>query len=320
MNKKIESIINKINKLTDREVAFTGKNIDTIDGQTTGIETLDYAIGCGGYPKGRITEIYGLPGASKTSLALFNIATAQKQGVVCMFIDAEFALDINHAKSLGVDTDELIIVRPDSGEEALELVEKTLIEGGVGFIVIDSIPSLVPTPEIEADLNKPTMGGQARLIASGLRRLVPLVSRENAVLLLINQMRVNIMGGQYDPYITPGGMSLKFYTSVRIEIKMQEKLKKDGDAIGQRIRFRMKKNKVGMNNDEGYFDFVYNNGFTSVLDVLEIATKKGITNRAGNTYYFGDTKLGTGKDKALSFIQENPQLLSQIQELINSAQ
>lgn len=314
MDKKIQNIINKINKATNKEVAFAGDTTLKVEGQPTGVELLDYAIGCNGYPKGRITEIYGLAGSAKTSLALWSIAAAQRDGKVCMFIDAEFALDLQHAATLGVDVANLIIIKPDSGEQVFDVIENMLLEGDVDFVVIDSIPSLVPTPEIEADINKPTMGGQAKLIAAGLRRLVPLVAKKNVVLLLINQMRVNIMGGQYDPYITPGGMSLKFYTSVRIQVSSPEKLKKNGEVIGQRIKFKMKKNKVGMNNDEGLFDFVYNEGFTSQLDLLEVGTKKGILARSGNTYTFGDIKLGVGKDKSTEFLKENPQINEQIKK------
>lgn len=308
IDNKIQKIINKINKATNKEVAFGGNDTLKIEGQTSGIEVLDYALGCNGYPKGRVTEIYGLPGAAKTSLALWGIAQAQRDGKVCMFIDAEFALDIDHARRLGVDTDNLIIIRPDCGEEAFDVIEKMLMEGDVDFIVVDSIPSLTPAPEIEAEINKPTMGGQARLIASGLRRIVPLVSKQNAVLILINQMRVNIMGGQYDPYTTPGGMSLRFYTSVRMQISMMEKLKKAGEIVGQRIKFKMKKNKVGMNNDEGIIDLDFEKGFSSQLDLIDVGIKTGVISRTGNTYSIGETKLGVGKEKALEALNANPEL------------
>jgi recombination protein RecA len=308
IEKNIKDIINRINKASNKEVAFGGNDSLKVEGSSTGIEVLDYAMGCNGYPKGRITEIYGLPGAAKTSLTLWGIATAQKEGKVCMFIDAEFALDIEHAKKLGVDTDNLIIIRPDSGEEAFEVIEKMLIEGDVDFIVVDSIPSLIPVPELEAEINKPTMGGQARLIASALRRIVPLVAKQNAVLILINQMRVNIMGGQYDPYTTPGGMSLKFYTSIRIQISMLEKLKVSGEIVGQRIKFKMRKNKVGMNNDEGVIDLDYKTGFKSKLDLVDVGIKIGVITRSGNTYSIKDIKLGVGKEKALEALESNPEL------------
>lgn len=314
MNKNIKEIISKINKATQKEVAFSGDTKLKIEGQSTGVELLDYAIGCNGYPKGRITEIFGLAGSSKTSLALWGIAQAQREGQVCMFIDAEFALDLQHAIMLGVDVENLIIIKPDSGEQVFEVIETMLTDGDVNFIVVDSVPSLVPTPEIEADINKPTMGGQARLIASGLRRLVPLVAKKKAVLIMINQMRINVMGGMYDPYITPGGISLKFYTSVRIQISSVEKLKKGTDVIGQRVRFKMKKNKVGMNNDEGIFDFVYGAGFKSELDIVDVGTKKGVITRSGNTYMFGETKLGVGKEKALEFLKANSELQTLVRQ------
>lgn len=314
IEKNIQDIIKKINKASNKEVAFGGNDSLKIEGQSTGIELLDYAIGCNGYPKGRITEIYGLPGAAKTSLALWGIAQAQREGRVCMFIDAEFALDIDHAKRLGVDTDNLIIIRPDCGEEAFDVIEKMLIGGDVDFIVVDSVPSLTPTPELEAEINKPTMGGQARLIASALRRVVPLVAKQNAVLILINQMRVNIMGGQYDPYTTPGGMSLRFYTSIRMQITMMEKLKKGTDIVGQRIKFKMRKNKVGMNNDEGIIDLDYEKGFMSKLDLVDVGIKIGVIQRTGNTYSIGETKLGVGKEKALEALEASPELQSLVRQ------
>lgn len=318
MNKKIQDIIAKINKAARKDIAFAGETKKII-GQSTGVELLDYALGCDGYPVGRITEIFGQPGSAKTSLALWGIAQAQRDGKTCMFIDAEFALDLEHAKKLGVDIDNLIIIQPDSGEEAFEVTEKMLLSGEVDFIVIDSVPSLVPTPEIESEINKPTMGGQARLIASGLRRLVPLVAKQDAVLIMINQLRLNIMGGQYDPYITPGGQSLKFYTSVRIEVKNIGKLKKGDDTVGQKVRYKMKKNKVGMNNDDGEFTFVYEKGFESKLNLIEAGTKKGVIDRVGNTYSFGDTKLGIGKEKAQEFLDANPELLEKVHQALRQS-
>lgn len=312
-DKKIISIKDKINKITNKETAFTGEK-KVLEGQSTGVELLDYAIGCNGYPKGRITEIFGLPGSAKTSLALWGIAQAQRDGLTCMFVDAEYALDLKLAESLGVNVDDLIIIYPDTGEEAIEVVERVLLDKDVDFIVIDSVPSLVPTPEIEADVNKPTMGGQARLIASAMRRLVPLVAKNNAVLIMINQLRLNIMGGQYDPYTTPGGMSLRFYSSVRMQVSSTEKLKKGGDIVGQRVRYRMKKNKVGMNNDDGHFDYIYNDGFKSKLDLIEVGTKKGVIERVGNTYTFGETKLGVGKEKALEYLESNSELLLAVRQ------
>lgn len=309
---KIKKAIDSINKNKTENIAFNGLTKGKTLGQSTGVDTLDYAIGCEGYPLGRVTEVYGLAGSAKTSLCLFGIAQAQRDGKTCMFVDVEYTFDIEHALSMGVDVENLLVVYPESGEEAIESIEKMLLEDLVDYIVVDSIPALTPIPELEAEINKPTMGGQARLIASALRRLVPLVAKKKAVLLLINQMRVNIMGGTYDPYITPGGMALKFYASVRIQLQINEKLQKDGEVIGQRVKFKMRKNKVGMNNDEGMMDLVFDSGFTSKLDLLQMATKKGVTVRNGNTYYFGEIKLGIGKEKANAFLDANSELSAQI--------
>ena len=312
MDSKVKKAFDAINKHAKKDIAVVGSNKITVEGQSTGIELLDYAIGCGGYPKGRITEIFGLASSTKTSLCLFGIAQAQRDGKVCMFVDAEFALDFKHAIAMGVDVDNLIVLKPDSGEEVFDTIEQMLRDKLVDYIVVDSIPSLIPIPELEAEVNKPTMGGQARLVASGLRRLVPLVAKNDTVLIFINQLRKNIMGGTFDPYTKPGGMSLSFYISVSIRLANMGKLKKGDEILGQQIKFQMKKNKVGMNNHEGELKFLFADGFHSELNMVEVATKKGVLEREGNTYSFGEVKLGTGKEKANAALLENPQMLEQV--------
>jgi len=315
MNKKIQDIVNKLNKIANKDIAFAGQK-KVVEGQSTGVEMLDFDIGCGGYPKGRITEIYGIQSSAKTSLALWGIAAAQRDGKTCVFVDAEYSLDLGLADTLGVDVKNLIVLYPDNGEEAFSVIETLLRDKTADLIVVDSVPSLIPTPELEAEVNKPTMGGQAKLIASGLRRLVPLVSKQNAVLILINQVRANIMGGIYDPYITPGGHALKFYTSLRIELKNKGKLVKGEETVGQQVVYRMKKNKVGMNNDRGLINYVYNDGFYAELNLLAMGVKKGVITRSGNTYSWGEQKLGVSKAKAEEFLDENPEIAEQIKKAI----
>jgi len=317
MDKKIQDIITKLNKVANKDIAFAGQK-KVVEGQSTGVEMLDFDIGCNGYPKGRITEIYGIQSSAKTSLALWGIASAQREGKTCVFVDAEYALDLQLASSLGVDVENLIVLYPDNGEEAFSVIENLLRDKTADLIVVDSVPSLVPTPELEAEVNKPTMGGQARLIAAGLRRLVPLVSKQNAVLILINQVRANIMGGIYDPYVTPGGYALKFYTSLRIELKNKGKLVKGEETVGQQVIYRMKKNKVGMNNDSGLINYVYNDGFYAELNLLAMGVKKGVITRGGNTYSWGEQKLGVSKAKAEEFLETNPEIAEQIRKMIDA--
>lgn len=280
---------------------------------------LDFDIGCDGYPRGRITEIYGQEGTAKTSLALWSVAQAQRDGMQCLYIDAEYALDLQLAQKLGVNLDTLIIIYPKTGEEAIGVVERMLKEKVVDFVVIDSVPSINPTPELEAEVGKPTMGGQARLWASALRRLVPLVALSNSVLLLINQVRHNIMGGSYDPWVTPGGKALKFYSSVRIQLNRKDKLVKGDDVIGQRVEYKFRKNKVNMNNDSGFFDYIYNQGFVSELDIVAIAIKKNILTREGNGYFFNGERIAIGREKTNEAIRANPELSSQILEVIQQS-
>jgi len=318
MDKKIQKILEDINSKSTDPIAFVGEK-QRVVGQSTGIAMLDFDIGCEGYPRGRITEIYGQEGTAKTSLALWGVAQAQRDGLQCLYIDAEYALDLGLAERLGVDLDKLIIIYPKTGEEAIGVVERMLKEQVVDFVVIDSVPSINPTPELEAEVGKPTMGGQARLWASALRRLVPLVATQKAVLLLINQVRHNIMGGQYDPWVTPGGKALKFYSSVRIELKRKDKLIRGDEAIGQRVEYRMKKNKVNMNNDTGFFDYVYNEGFFSELDIVGMAIKKNILTREGNGYFFNGERIAIGREKTSEAIKANPELSSQILEAIQQS-
>lgn len=317
MDKKIEKALESLNKARGNRVAFTGDGIEKLDALPTGIELLDLAIGIGGLPIGRITEIHGLPGVAKTSICLHIIANAQRAGKTCMFIDAEHALDIEHARSYGVDLENLIIVQPYSGEEAFEIIEKMVSEDLVDLVVVDSIPSLNPTPELESEFNKPTMGGQARMITGALRRLVPLLSRKKTVMLLINQMRVNIMGGQYNPYTIPGGMALSFYSSLRLQFYRKGDIKKGDSLVGLQIGFKTVKNKCSSKKESGQFNLFFDTGFESNINVIEAGEEAGIITRNGNSYFYGELKLGTGKAKAAEAINSDLSLLNQVRELLS---
>lgn len=312
MNNKIQKAIEKLNKARGSKVAFTGSYIEKLVPLPTGIEALDEAIGIGGLPVGRITEFHGLPGSAKTSVCLHVIAQAQKAGKTCMFIDAEHALDIEHARALGVDLDSLIIIQPYSGEEAFEVIEQMVKEEVVQLVVVDSVPSLNPTPELEAEFNKPTMGGQARMITGALRRLVPLFAKKQATLLLINQMRVNIMGGQYQPYTIPGGMALQFYCSLRVKLHKKADIKAGDKLVGIQISYQVIKNKCSERRDYGHFNYIFDKGFDSMINVIDAGVNAGVIKKEGANYFYKGEKLGYGKEKVATMINADFNLLNQV--------
>lgn len=312
---KIEKAVLKINKEFG-EIAFKGSDRGPVEAMPTGIEALDIALGCGGLPRGRVVEFFGLPGSAKTSMALYIAGVAQKRGESVAFVDAEHALDMEHAANMGLDVENTLIIHPEFGEQALEAVEHMIREKTAGLVIIDSVSSLVPKAEIEGELNRPSMGGQARLLAAGLRRLVPLLSRTNAVVIFINQLRMNIMGGQYDPYITPGGMSLRFYTSVRVSLRRVKEITVGGELAGQTVEFNIKKNKVGRPNEKGEVRLFYDRGFDSEIDYIEAGVEKGVITREGNSYLFAEKKLGLGKEKSLAAIMADPALKAAVREAI----
>lgn len=315
--------IDKINKNANKQIVFLGSDSPhkDIEPLSTGIQALDVATGIGGFPKGRICEIFGLPGVAKTSFALSMIAHQQREGKTCAFVDAECALDMDFAAKLGVNTDDLIIIQGDCGEENFDAIEALLRDGAVDFVVVDSVPSMVPRAEIEADVNKPQMGGQARLIASGLRRIVPLAAKSGAVVLFINQQRINILGGQYNPYTTPGGIALKFYTSMRIELKKGSAISLGSKNIidGYQIKFLFKKNKVGSPSQEVVADFVFETGFQSTTNLIALCESKKIVtvDRTGGVFYNG-TKIGRGRERTNADLESNIELREELLKALNS--
>jgi recombination protein RecA len=264
---------------------------------------LDYAIGLGGLPVGRIIEVHGTFSAAKTSLCLAIIANFQKRNLPCAFIDAEFAFSAKHATSMGVDTDKLLMIQPDYGEQAFEIMEKILKDDSAKLIVVDSVSALTPKAEAEAEYGKPTMGAQARLMASGMRKLIGLVSKQKAIIIFINQLRMNIMGGQYDPYTLPGGQALKHYSSVMIELKKEKALMKGDKIVGYPIYIKIKKNKVGVPGEDCTVNLFFEDGFSAESNLLSLGEKAGLIRKEGNTIFYGDVKLGVGQNKAREFLE-----------------
>ena len=290
-----------------------------VDVIPTGSPSLDLALGVGGVPRGRIIEIYGSESSGKTTLVLHIIAEAQKKGGRTAFIDTEHALDPEYAKKIGVKMEDLLISQPDSGEQALDIVEALVRSGSVDLIIIDSVAALTPRAEIEGEMGDQYIGLQARLMSKALRKLTAIADKSKTAIIFTNQTRMQIGVMMYgNPVTTPGGKALKFHASVRIELKRKAQIKKGDEIIGSRIGAKVVKNKVAAPFKETEFDIIYGQGIAYFADILNLAFRKGIVSRSGTTYSFGDKKLGTSFEKAVDFLKENPQLgkeiLKQIKE------
>jgi len=279
---------------------------------STGCFSLDVALGIGGVPKGRIVEIFGPESGGKTTLALHIIAQAQKNGGFAAFIDAEHALDPQYAQKLGVDIDELLISQPDMGEQALEITETLVRSGALDLIVIDSVAALVPRAELEGDMGDSHMGLQARLMSQALRKLTGTVSRSNTCVIFINQIRekIGVMFG--NPETTPGGRALKFYTSVRMDIRRIGPIKEGTDSIGNRTRVKIVKNKVAAPFKMTEFDIMYGKGISYVGDILDLALKGDIIQKTGSWFSYGDTRIGQGRENAKKYLEDNPKELEKV--------
>ena len=290
-------------------------NIEAIP---TGALSLDIALGIGGIPRGRIIEVYGPESSGKTTLALHAIAETQKMGGEAAFIDAEHALDPVYAKHLGVDIDNLIVSQPDTGEQALEIVEALTRSGAVDIIVVDSVAALVPKAEIDGDMGDSHVGLQARLMSQALRKLAGIVNKSKTVILFINQLRekVGIMFG--NPETTTGGRALKFYASVRLDIRKVENIKQDGEVIGNRARVKVVKNKVAPPFREAEFDIIYGKGISKVGNLLDIAVNLDIINKAGAWFSYNGDKIGQGRENAKSYLEENPKIMKEVEEKIRA--
>ena len=287
-----------------------------IDVISTGSIGLDIAVGIGGLPKGRIIEVYGPESSGKTTVALHTVAEAQKQGGIAAFIDAEHALDPVYAKALGVDIDNLIISQPDTGEQALEIAEALIRSGAIDIIVVDSVAALVPRAEIEGDMGDSHVGLQARLMSQALRKLTGSIKKSNCVAIFINQLRekVGIMFG--NPETTTGGRALKFYSSVRLDVRKIDTIKQGDKVLGSRTRVKVVKNKVAPPFKQDEFDIMYGEGISKVGDLLDIASDIDIVKKSGAWYSYNDTKLGQGRENVKKFLQDNPDLIKEIDEKV----
>ncbi len=291
-------------------------NIDSI---STGCLSVDIALGIGGVPRGRIIEIYGPESSGKTTLAQHVVAEVQKTGGIAAFVDAEHALDPDYAAKIGVKIDELFISQPDTGEQALEIVETLVRSNAVDVVVVDSVAALTPKAEIEGDMGQSHMGLQARLMSQALRKLTALVAKSNCTVIFINQIRMKIGVMFGNPETTTGGNALKFYSSVRIEVRRSAQIKQGDKIIGNRVRCKIVKNKVAAPFRTCEFDIMYNEGISVAGDLLDVGTKFGSIAKSGNTYRFGEEKLGVGRENARQFMRQNSKLLAEIRKATEKA-
>ncbi len=280
---------------------------------------LDYALGIGGLPRGRIVEIYGAESSGKTTLSLHVIAEAQKVGGTCAFIDAEHSMDPLYAQKLGVQIDQLLISQPNDGEEALRIVDSLVKTKKIAVIVVDSVAALTPKAEIEGEIGSVLMGAQARMMSQAMRMLVATVAKSNTLVVFINQTRVNI-GGYGDPTTTAGGKALKFYASVRIEVKKLATIKKGDEPVGSRVRAKVVKNKVASPFKLTEFDVLYNQGIVKEAELLALGEKYKLVDRAGASYSFGVEKLGRGYEAAMQFLKENTKIAEELEAKIRESQ
>ena len=290
------------------------KVIEPIESISTGSLGLDLALGIGGIPKGRIVEIYGPESSGKTTLTLHAIAECQKSGGVCAFIDAEHALDVGYAKNLGVDTDNLLVSQPDFGEQALEILETVVRSGAINLIVVDSVAALTPKVEIDGDMDDQQVGVQARLMSKALRKITGIVHKMNTTVIFINQIRMKIgMMGYGSPETTTGGNALKFYSSVRLDIRRIASLKQAEEVIGNRTKVKVVKNKVAPPFKVVEFDIMFGEGISRLGEIIDYGVKLDIIDKAGAWFSYNDTKIGQGKEKSKIFLQENQDILKEIE-------
>lgn len=290
-------------------------NIETVP---TGALSLDIALGLGGLPKGRIIEIYGPESSGKTTVALHAVAEVQKRGGIAGFIDAEHALDPIYAKNIGVDIDNLYISQPDNGEQALEITETMVRSGAVDIVIVDSVAALVPKAEIDGEMGDSHVGLQARLMSQALRKLTAVISKSNCIVIFINQLRekVGVMFG--NPETTTGGRALKFYSSVRMDVRRIESLKMNGEVIGNRTRIKVVKNKIAPPFREAEFDIMFGQGISKEGDILDIAANEGIVQKTGAWFAYNENKIGQGRENAKTFLKNNPEVLAEIENKVRA--
>ncbi len=292
------------------------KEIDVIP---SGSPSLDLALGIGGFPRGRVVEIYGPESSGKTTLALHAVAEIQKQGGVAAFIDAEHALDTGYARKLGVKVEDLLVSQPDTGEQALEIADVLLRSGAVDLVVVDSVAALVPKAEIEGEMGDQHMGLQARLMSQALRKLTGTVSKSNATVVFINQIRMKIGVMFGNPETTTGGNALKFYASVRLDVRRIAAIKEGEEVVGSRTRVKVVKNKVAPPFRQAEFDILYNEGISVEGDLLDLASEAGTVEKSGSWYSYGGERIGQGREQARRFLKENPDVLGRIADAVYAA-
>ena len=318
-NKALQSAMEQIQKTFGKGAVMklgddnAKLNIEAI---STGSMSLDLATGIGGVPRGRIVEIYGPESSGKTTLTLHIIAEAQKNGGKAAFIDAEHALDPEYARNLGVDIDELLVSQPDYGEQALEIAEMLVRSGAVDVVVVDSVAALVPKNEIEGAMGDATVGAQARLMSQALRKLAGIINKTNTTIIFINQLRekIGVMFG--NPETTTGGRALKFFSSMRMDVRRVESIKSGDDILGNRTKVKIVKNKVAPPFKQAEFDIMYGEGISRVGDVLDCAVEAKVISKAGSWYSFGDNRIGQGRENIKKYLEENPDVLSQVEEML----
>lgn len=319
--KALDAAISKLEKDfgkgTVMKLGDAGANV-SVETVPTGALSLDIALGLGGVPKGRVIEVYGPESSGKTTVTLHMIAEVQKRGGIAGFIDAEHALDPVYAKNIGVDIDELYISQPDSGDQALEIAETMVRSGAMDIIVIDSVAALVPRQEIDGDMGDSHVGLQARLMSQALRKLTPVISKSNCVVIFINQLRekVGVMFG--NPETTTGGRALKFYASVRMDVRRIETLKQNGEMVGNRTRIKIVKNKIAPPFKEAEFDIMFGKGISREGDILDLAASVDIVNKSGAWYAYNGDKIGQGRENAKTYLSTHPEVMEEIEAKVRA--
>ncbi|HLR92554.1 MAG TPA: recombinase RecA [Atopostipes sp.] len=292
------------------------RRVETV---STGSLALDVALGAGGYPKGRVVEIYGPESSGKTTVALHAIASVQKEGGTAAFIDAEHALDPSYAKKLGVDTDNLLLSQPDTGEQGLEIADALVSSGAIDIVVVDSVAALVPRAEIDGEMGDTHVALQARLMSQAMRKLSGTISKTGTIAIFINQIRekVGIMFG--NPETTPGGRALKFYSSVRLEVRRAESIKEGSDMVGNRTRIKVVKNKVAPPFKEAMVDIMFGEGISQVGELVDMAAEKDIIKKAGSWYSYGEERIGQGRENAKKYLDDNPEIFDDVNKRVRAA-
>ena len=319
--KALDAAISKIEKDFGKgaimKLGDKSKNMD-VETVPTGSLSLDLALGLGGLPKGRVVEIYGPESSGKTTVTLHMVAEVQKRGGIAGFIDAEHALDPSYARRIGVDIDNLYISQPDNGEQALEITEMMVRSGAVDIIVVDSVAALVPKAEIDGDMGDSHVGLQARLMSQALRKLTAIISKSNCIVIFINQLseKVGVMFGS--PETTTGGRALKFYSSIRMDIRRIEAIKQGGEIVGNRTRVKVVKNKVAPPFKEAEFDIMFGKGISREGDILDLAANTGIVNKSGAWYSYNDAKIGQGRENTKNYFRENPEIMEEIEHKVRA--